>query len=245
MTEFAPKDLLRYGFEYLQPGHYPSCEDLIFDEVEGRHGGFFAGVRTDAYIASLRHSGGCVLNRDGEPKIFMPKEVRRGNTLLLPFPIIAAADEGRGGQCVSHIIQLILGLYGAQEKQSRLREIYIDFPDDLLPSAKLIHMLGLCDAMPDRRPFSEGPSDRIAHRFVLADTMIPFIFGNLLSRTPAWVGSAYITTSGSAGEARISFEPELSPFAMFRLAFFRAMIAGDLDIVGMRKVPGCPASIAL
>ncbi|MBP8672357.1 MAG: hypothetical protein KBI08_13520 [Sphingobium sp.] len=225
---------LHYRFGTAK-GEHSGCKEFILDQVDGRHRGRYTGLRSSDYISSLRNRGGIFLERDGEVQVFIPSPVRRGRGLLLPFPIIAASDENFGLQCFGHLVQLVNAMCETR-MIGPLIEPYIIFPDNNLPSPKLVHMLGLCDPMPDRQPVSDLVVGR-NHRFDIRPTMFPGVIAALINRDPAWVGAACAITRGSAGKASIQIAPHVSPFTRNRLHVFTAIAARKLSVIGLPDIP--------
>jgi hypothetical protein len=217
------------------PGVHAGCNDLIFDEIVVRRRGYYAGQSANNYVISMRCRGGIYLERDGEVRVFIPAPVRRGKGLLLPFPVIAQEDENLGLQCLGHLVQLVNAITETRTVGPLINP-YIIFPDDNLPSTKLVRLLGLCDPMPDRAAVT-GPSGLSDNRrFYVSPDMFPGVFGALMNRNPTWIGAAAISTRGNAGTASVKIAPIQSPFSLARLPLFTALAAGRLSVIGLPDI---------
>lgn len=245
MADFVSAATVRYGCEAVAKGDHPDIIEMVERIVDGAHGGSYAGYTSADYCAVLRTRGGIVFRRiTGELAAFFPLPAYRRDGIRLQFPIIEPQDENRGLQCFGQWLQLAVALISATPKQ-RPVNIYIPFPDDNLPSDKLVKMLGLCDVMPARTPLRDLPSgQRPAHRFDVQAEMLPRIIGAMLERHDPWAGSSTLTrmnTQGTAGRALVRLTQDCSPLDPIWLPTLISIAAGKLSVIGLEDLPRPPS----
>ena len=238
---------LRFGV--LRKGATRALEHLVVREVDIRNGGRYAGLGAEDYLSLAHHSGGMVLTshrsdldsfenehplaHNGE-RAFIPLPRRRGKHTVLPFPIVDFGVQNRGLQCLGHLLQLVVALMQVSAQGPPL-EIVIPFPDDNLPSDHLVHLLGLCDALPDQSNSAYGYATGNAHPYRIQPAMLPGIVGALLNRD--WLGKAFVETSGLNGGARVHFPYRRSPFSLNQLPLLQQIAAGRLSVIGLPDIP--------
>ena len=233
----------RFSCVALPPGRHFDVEDMIERLVEGVHDGRYAGYGTGDYIGTLRRQGGLLFSGDdGNPAGVFPFASRNERGTRLQFPLIDVRYERLGVQCLGQQMQFLAALLSSTAARPPV-DLYIPFPDDCLPSGKLVTLLGLCEAMPERPAVRDPAWRNRVYRFDIKPAMLPRVVAAMLERsdplgrTSSLIGAAFVNTIGTAGCARVQLPQEGSPLSAGFLPTLLALANGRLSVVGLDDIP--------